>query len=197
MRAAMFVMIAACTPDIAPGAYLCGPERACPEDLQCDGATNTCVLPSQATPFACAPPAVEHEPDNTPSQGFPISGLTCVSSQVITHACLTAGDGADWYQIPVPSTCTAVAIDLQVSYPIAFEPLAVDLFDATGSSSVGTGGACAHQTTIGAGDDGTCIHATLTPGATYALEIHTAGGGDCHGACNYNRYSLTLSLGTP
>jgi hypothetical protein len=192
----VLVVIASCTPDIAPGSYLCGPEQDCPDGQRCDGDTNTCVLPSQAVPFACDP-MVEHEPDDTPAQGFVVSGLTCVSSPFVAHGCLAAGDGQDWFQIPVPSSCAAVAVDLQVSYPIAFEPLAVDLFDATGANALASGAACVHQTTIAPGEDGACIHATLSPGATYALKIHPAGGGDCGGACNYNRYSLSVTLGTP
>jgi hypothetical protein len=190
------VAVAACTPDIASGSYLCGPEQDCPDGQKCDGATNTCVLPAQASAFACDP-TVEHEPDDTPSQGFSIAGLTCTSSPFLAHGCLAAGDGQDWFQVPVPAACAAVAIDLQVSFPVAFEPLSVDLFDATGATSVASGAACVHRTTIGPGDDGACIHATLSPGATYALQIHPAGGGDCGGGCNYNRYTLTLTLGTP
>jgi hypothetical protein len=110
---------------------------------------------------------------------------------------LAAGDGEDWFQLATPSGCAALAVDVQVTYTIAFEPLAIDLFDGTGTSNVATGGECAHKTTIVGGDDGMCIHAALASGSTYALQIHPAGGGDCQGTCNYNRYTLTLSLGTP
>src|SRR5690606_5891048 len=44
----VLVAAGACSPEIAPGAYLCGPERACPEGQACDGPTNICVLTSGA-----------------------------------------------------------------------------------------------------------------------------------------------------
>jgi hypothetical protein len=188
--------LTACTPEIAPGAYFCGPDRNCPEGQQCDGPTNTCVLPSQVQAFACDP-GDEHEPDNTPAQAFPLVGFTCATGQVISHGCLAAGDGTDWYQVTVPTGCTAGALDLQLASPIAFEPLDIELFDATGATSLGAGGTCLHQSTIGPGDVGTCVHAPVTPGTAYALQVRASDGDNCNGACNYNRYTLTVMLALP
>ena len=37
MQYGLLVLAAACTPSIAPGAYLCGPDAECPDGLVCDG----------------------------------------------------------------------------------------------------------------------------------------------------------------
>ena len=42
-----------------------------------------------------------------------------------------------------------------------------------------------------------CLTQTLTPAGHYGLDVVPEGGGDCGGACNYNRYALTVQLSTP
>ena len=118
MRAAILgLVLAACSPDIESGAYICGPEQSCPPGDQCNGADNTCVDPITAVPFACLPEE-EHEPDNTPAQGQQISSLACVSAVFSQDGCLAAGDDADWYRFTTPTGCNAIEVDLRVEYPV-------------------------------------------------------------------------------
>src|SRR4051812_4256867 len=96
MRAAILCFaLVACTPDIASGTYVCGPEQACPEGQSCDGVDGTCVFTNTQRPFACEP-SREHEPDNTPAQGLVITSFACVSAPYVNDGCLAAGDDQDW-----------------------------------------------------------------------------------------------------
>ena len=196
MRAWMFLLlaIAACSPDIESGAYLCGPEAACPDGQVCNGTDNTCVAPVDLTPFACLP-TEEHEPDNTPAQGFAITGLACVSTVFTQDGCLAAGDTADWFQFTTPAGCTAIEVDLRVTYPEAFEPIGLVLADGNGTT-ITTDTACTQASTT-EGSDVRCLKQTISAGTPYTFEVKPAGGGDCAGACNYNRYSISMQLVTP
>ncbi len=187
--------VAACTPDIVPGAYFCGPEQLCPEGQACNGTDNTCVDPSMVTAFACDP-ATLYEPDDTPGQGLEIKNLACVSAPDIIKGCLAAGDGQNWVRFQAPGNCAAVAIHATLSFPVAFEPLAMQLRDVDTNTQLAVDTPCS-STAIVAGDASRCLAQTLVDGASYALAVTPAGGGDCGGTCNYNRYGLTIQLVTP
>jgi hypothetical protein len=47
------------------------------------------------------------------------------------------------------------------------------------------------------GDTAQCLTAPITSGSGYALSVAPSGDGTCDGACNFNRYTLTMSLGPP
>jgi hypothetical protein len=185
--------LSACAADIASGSYLCGPEQACPGGQACNGPDNVCVFASTVQPFACLPNE-EHEPDNTPDQGLDIGSLDCVSAVFAQDGCLAAGDPNDWYRFTAPTGCTSLEADIRINYPLAFEPLAVVLADASGQA-LANDGPCAHPSGT-AGDDERCITAPIPQGQSYAVQVKPAGGGDCDGHCNYNRYALTLQLGS-
>ena len=192
MRAWMFfIVLAACSPDIPSGSYECGPNSTCPENQACDGPTNTCVIASTATAFSCPT-----DSDNTPATGTAIPPLECVSS-VFEHAdCLAANDGQDYFHLTAPTGCTAVEIKVIVAYPVAFEPLALELTDTSTGSQVATDTACKNPPP--GGEESRCITQTITPGNPYALAVKPLGkGDDCDGACNFNRYTLSVQLDTP
>jgi hypothetical protein len=195
MRAAIVLALglAACSPDILSGSYLCGPDQSCPTDQACNGSDNTCVIASTASPFACTTKE-EHEPDNTPAQGLAVGALDCVSTTFSQHGCLAAGDTADWFTLTAPTGCTALAINIRVTYPIAFETVGVNLTDPTGTL-IASDAPCKVAGT--AGDDDRCLVQTITPGSSYAIQVKPAGGGDCDGKCNFNRYTLAIQLQTP
>ncbi|HEX5059005.1 MAG TPA: hypothetical protein VFV99_06575, partial [Kofleriaceae bacterium] len=76
MRALLLcIPLAACTPDVVSGSYLCGPDELCPDGQKCNGtedkttglAADSCVIPSLARPFACTP-KVDVEPDDSMAQ---------------------------------------------------------------------------------------------------------------------------------
>jgi hypothetical protein len=187
--------VGACAPDIAPGAYLCGPEQVCPDEQVCDGETATCVLPSQAKPFACPASSTDVEPNDDPNNAQVIPSLTCASRPAEVIGCTRDVDGEDWFQFDVPAACTTVGVDLRLTFPIAFELLELELRNGSGVI-VATGTPCA-QAEPDDGDDQSCLEHALTPGEHYTVRVARTGEGDCGGACAYNRYTLTLQLETP
>ena len=194
MRASMlFIALAACSPDIGSGLYLCGPEQACPKGQQCDGPTNACVSPSSSMPFECDPMVVKS--DNTAATATLIAAnLSCVSPIATSDGCLAKGDGHNWYKFTAPAGCTAVEAEIKVSFPDAFEPLGLVLADANGTQ-IATDAEC--KTGSITGDNVRCLTATITAGQSYTVDVTPAGGLDCDGECAFNRYILSLQLATP
>jgi len=193
MRALWVIAVAGCTPEIATGAYFCGPEQSCPTGFVCNGDDNRCVTPSNAAPFACGG-LDSLEPDNDLAHAHAVGALACVSPPHNFNGCLAAGDAADWFAFDVPPDCTSVEVNLELSYPLAWEPLAASL-TASDGSVIGTDGDC--DEAASPGDDNRCLKVTLTPGSHYGMSITAAGGGDCDGDCGFNRYTLAVRLDTP
>lgn len=186
--------LGACTPEIVPGAYLCGPEQACPEGLACDGAEDVCVLPSAARPFACA--GTEREPNDDPASAHDLGLEGCVSPLVEIAGCSVADDGDDWYAFEAPASCSgAVGVRFRVSFRGAYEELGLELHDAEGGV-LATGAACANDDPFDA-DELRCLEHALTPGERYALRVFRSGEGGCDGACSFNRYLLNAQLAAP
>jgi len=198
MRAALLLgALAACSPDIVPGSYLCGPERLCPDEQICDGVTNICVLPNQAMPFACPPQMTtsEVEPNDSSASAQVVANLACVSRNAELVGCALDLDTEDWFQFDVPADCTAVGVTARLTFPLAFEVLAVELRDSS-DAIIATGEPCP-QSEPDDGDEQRCLEKTLAPGGHYALRVVRTGEGTCNGACEHNRYTLTLALETP
>ena len=201
MKRLAFVVVAACTPDIAPGAYLCGPEQLCPDGLVCNGGVdsdpetpdNVCVVAPQAEAFACG---TTDTADDTPDTGQVIAGLSCVSAPHETKGCLLDADGADWFQFDVPGNCTAVQLEARLTFPVAFEPLALQLA-TDGAAPQPAETPCKSSETAEDGDEARCFKLTVENGAHLALGVVHAGTATCGGACAHNRYRLTVQLSTP
>ena len=190
--------VVACSPNIEPGAYACGAQQLCPEDERCTGSDSTCVLAGSEEPFACSG---DEASDETPQTGHDFGELACVSLAVEALGCVFEADTIDWYQLEAPATCTAVAADVRLTFPFAWQPLALRFVDLGASGGEAPG----PVTTIGApcpnsseSDDSTqvCALERLVPGHHYAIGV-IRDGADCAGACSYNRYVLNLSLQTP
>jgi hypothetical protein len=195
MRAALFgLVLAACSPDIVPDSYLCGPEQLCSPGFVCSGSNNSCEDPSTAMPFACTADEEASEPDDSPSTGAMLPALGCVSELLTIDGCLAANDSSDWYRFTTPSDCVAVAVNLEITYPVANEPLAVVLGDASGAM-LATDTTCATAATNA--EDNRCLTMTIASSTGYTLEVLPSGGSTCDGACAYNRYTLTVQLVTP
>ena len=137
MRVLWLLVLGACAPDIASGAYVCGAEQSCPPDEACDGVTDTCVLASRALPFACDM-NTEHAGDDTSATARPVPMLACVSPPYRESGCLPLGDSADWFELSTPASCTAVEVQARVTYPVAYEGLSLELWDLTMNSPVGS-----------------------------------------------------------
>lgn len=193
MRALLLVLaVAACTPDISPGAYLCGPEQSCPDDLACDGVDHVCVLPTAAQPFACGA-GDEVEPNNDLAGAQPVlPNATCASLPVELAGCIADDDSADYYRIAVPTGCTAVSASARLSFPLAFMPLAVTIVDRDGAV-LAEGAPCENDEP----DDGEtrmCVVANVTPGQDALVRVEGTGEATCGGACAHNQYLLTMQL---
>jgi len=192
MRRLLLIVLAACTPDITSGSYFCGPDSVCPEDQTCNGPDNTCVLTASAKPFACADKS-EHEPDDAPAQAFALPALTCASPAFIENGCLHAADPADWISFTSPTGCTSIAITARLEFPTGFEAAGLTL--ATGDGTMIA--AAMPCDAVDPGDDAVCLTQTLDAATAYAVEIAPTGEGTCDGECNFNRYTLTMTVGLP
>ncbi|CAN5880382.1 hypothetical protein BH11MYX3_BH11MYX3_15040 [soil metagenome] len=184
-------LIGACTPDIVPGAYLCGPDESCPERQVCNGADNTCVLPGAAVPFACGA-GNDVEPNDDAASALAIPNLTCAGPLVQLVGCASGSDAEDWFAFDVPPNCNATVASLRLSYPIAFEQLSLRL-----ASTEGDAATCGVDSSRDDGSDQQCVTQNVTAGTHYTVRVARNGTGNCDGACAYNRYTLTLQLGTP
>ncbi len=188
------VLLAACSADVAPGSYFCGPEQLCPEGQACNGVDHICVLPSKVQPFSCQN---ENDPmgDDSPSSGQVIANLACVSEVKETRGCLIGNDPGDWYQLDVPATCTAVQIQARVQFPVAFQPLGFQFSTSNGPASA-VDSPC-KATTQDDGEDIRCFAMTVTPGSHVAVGVVRTGDADCGGTCAHNRFLLDVQLSTP
>ena len=184
------LLLAACTPEIAPGAYNCGPDGLCPTGTVCNPADATCVLKNNVQPFQCA----SNSTDDTPATGTALGVFTCVSPPQVMANCLVSTDTVDWFQFDTPGSCTAIKVVARVTFPIAFENLVLDFSD--GMVAMGVDTVCS-----GPGSDAAqvtrCFEKTVTPGQHYAIGVRTDGTGNCNGGCTFNSYSLSVELATP
>ncbi len=203
MRAIVLCLsLAACTPEIVSGAYVCGPNGTCPEGLTCNGTEDessgllaeTCVLPSLARPFACTPEATD-EPNNTAAEGFLLQNVGCVSAPFVIDSCMLSGDTADWTTFVAPSVCASVEVQARLTFPQAFQELGIELWDVDHDMKLATDGECAQGADTGAVRR--CLDLTLVPGTKYGVKVRPTGNGTCNGSCAYNRYTLSVQLATP
>jgi hypothetical protein len=195
MRALLFLVVAACSPTINPGSYLCGAERSCPPDQTCDGLSDSCVLTGTEVPFTCDM-GTDTPGDDSAATATQIPQLQCVSPPFNVSGCMPAGDGQDWYKLSVLSACTSVEVDVRMSYPVAYEKLSLELWDLSTNAPIGTDVQCVQSANDPAHVD-RCIKLTVNPGGDYGLVVKAQSDGDCDGACAYNRYDLSVQLATP
>ncbi len=197
MRAAWIALaLAACAPEITPGTYLCGDEQLCPEGQRCDGLTNTCELPSAARPFECGDEIDEVEPNDAFESAQAVGELRCVSRVAEVHGCSRKdGSAEDWFSFAVPSCAQTVRTTARIAFPLAYEPLVLELRDANGATKA-TADVCASDDKND-GDTELCLDTAVTPGAQYAIRVAASGTADCDGECAYNRYTLTMQLVSP
>lgn len=196
MRIAWIALaLAACSPEITPGTYLCGDEELCPEGQACDGLSNTCELPSAARPFECGDEIDEVEPNDAFQSAQAVGDLQCVSRVAEVHGCSRKdGSAEDWFSFAVPSCTSTVRATARVTFPLAYEPLVLELRDANGSTKA-TADVCASDDKHD-GDSELCLDTAVTAG-DYAIRVAGSGSADCDGACAYNRYTLTMQLVSP
>lgn len=195
MRVLLVTVVAACSPTITPGSYLCGPQEACPSGQVCDGVTDSCVLKGTEVPFMCEA-GTDVPGDDTAAMARQVPQLQCVSPPFTAGGCLPVGDAQDWFKLSTPSVCSTVEIQARITYPVAYEKLSLELWDLGTNAPVGTDTPCAQSANDPAHVE-RCITLPATPGTDYGLVIKAEPDGNCGGACAYNRYDLTVQLATP
>ncbi len=173
----------ACTPEILPGAYLCGPERACPDDLVCDAVSEACVAPEDARPFVCPTAPLDLEPNDSTDQAGPVPLDGCAGAPIEVVGCIAAGPDVDVYRVDAPAGCAAPRLTAAVRAAIAFAPVRLTAIgdDATTATAM----PCAA---------GLCADLSVPPGGGGFVEVRLAGSETCDGACAHNRYQLDLSV---
>ena len=193
---AIALLASACTPAIAPGAYFCGPEGACPEDLACDGKTHRCVLPSTVEPFDCNPEASSEPADDVIETPYVLMGVDCSGLARSLRSCMPEGDPVDWVLLNVPDNCVATTVETRVTFPLAHQRLAIEIHDAADfDAPLAVDTSCTLQAE--GGDDVSCATAPVMPAGSYLIGITPTGEGDCDGDCAFNSYNLRLQLRLP
>jgi hypothetical protein len=191
-----FGLTPGCTPEIVSGAYECGPDQACPNDLVCSPVESVCVTRGTEVPFACPSAELVHEPDDTQAAAFSFGVIDCASSPTTIAGCVAAMSDQDWVSFGVKANCpTTTAVSLRLGFPVGEAPLAMTLVDGAGAP-LATDVACA-DATPSAGADARCLTLPVAAGATYGVRIGVADHDTCGGACAYNRYALSVQLRTP
>jgi len=192
--AGLLIALAACSPDIGVGTYLCGPEQLCPEGQACNGPDNTCVAEAQALPFECG--TADPAGDDVPTAGVMVANLTCVSTLRESKGCLLQNDIGDWYQFDVPDNCVAVQIEARLTFPIAYEPVTMQVATEDGPG-VAADSPCPSSIQPDDGEAVRCFAMTVTNGSHHAIGLVHGGTETCGGACANNRYTLSFQLSTP
>jgi hypothetical protein len=188
------LLVAACSPDIAPGAYLCGVEQLCPEGMACNGPDNTCVFAENALPFECGFP--DPAGDDVPGAGHVITGLNCVSPIRESRGCLFPNDPADWFELDVPNNCVAVQLEVRITFPLAFEHPALELA-TDGGVPERVDGPCASGLPPDDGETARCFKRVVENGSHHAIGVTHSGDFHCGGGCAHTRYRLEVQLSTP
>jgi hypothetical protein len=197
MRApSIAIVLAACAPQVAPGTYLCGQERLCPEGQACNGTDNICVLDVQAKPFECTEKYPNPANDDAPANAQQLGSFECVSVLREAKGCLSLGDTADFYTVDVPASCSSVKLKSRVNFPLAFQPLALTVAAGSGTP-MRIDSPCTGLVPPDDGEESLCLETVVTPGTRYAVGVVPAGGGDCDGGCAFNRYLVNVQLVTP
>lgn len=195
MRALLLIGLAACSPAINPGSYLCGANETCPPGQVCDGVSDSCVLKGQEMPFTCEA-GTDVPGDDSAMTARQIPPLQCVSPPYTVGGCLPMGDTQDWFKLSTPSVCATVAVQARIAFPVSYQVLTLELWDLQMNTSIGTDTPCV-QTSDDPGRTERCITLPVTPGKDYGLVVKPSPAGNCGGSCAYNRYDLTVQLATP
>ncbi|MBA2539184.1 MAG: hypothetical protein H0V17_06075, partial [Deltaproteobacteria bacterium] len=159
----------------------------------CNGLNNICTVPTQARPFDCDIP--DRTGDDEPAAGLQLVNLSCVSGIRELRQCLFEDDPGDWFQFDVPDNCSAVQIEAQLTFPVAFEPVAIQL-STEGGAPVTVDTECDLDNQE-AGQATRCFQMTVPNGTHYAIGLVHSGIENCGGECSHNRYTLNLQLSTP
>lgn len=194
---AVMLGLAACDPEILSGAYLCGPQMACPDDEVCSPADGTCVRPELAEPFACEPGSDGGEPNEDPATATTLNVAGCPAGQVERIGCLPAAADVDWIAVTSSVACAGAPLRIDVRYSVAFAPAVVDLYTTDGQSVIASATPC--DITGGIGDkDAVCLATTVPPDGRALVRVSLDGELDCDGSCAFMHYQVAArATGAP
>lgn len=183
----------ACTPDIGPGTYWCGPERHCPPDQACNDNTFTCEEERTAERFSCPVDSETYEPDGdiatARDMGPVVCGNTLIGGVV---GCIAAAGNVDLYRFELDTSCGGADphLEAKVNFPIGLVGLQVELLDSAGTV-VTSGELCTESLNL-SGKERVCLDASLTQGVYYLRIQVAADAPDCNGDCHNNQYVLDV-----
>lgn len=194
MRLLMLVCVlaAGCSPEVVADSYYCGPEQLCPDEQACDRATNICVSDGQETAFACGD-TTESEPNDSFATAEPVGDLECVARREGAGCVKSDSDARDYFVFTVPTSCSPRKVVAQAAYPVAFEPIVIELVDGA-DVVLATSEPCASGGEDDIGTTASCLEAPVGTGETFGLRIAGSGSENCGGSCAFNRYGLTIQL---
>jgi hypothetical protein len=182
-------LVAACTPEITSGSYLCGEQESCPPDLRCDGETATCVFARDVMPFVCPEGTNDAEPDDDIASALDIGTAGCGALAFSDDGCIDAADDVDHVAFTTPADCDGM-LDVKLRFSLAFAPIGVDLLDDSGAV-VASGAQCG--TADSSGQITVCLTAPVDPTTAYVLRIDLPSDAPtCGGACAFNSYQLSI-----
>ena len=197
LAASLLVVASACSAEIAPDTYFCGPERLCPEGLACNNLDNVCTVPTGVQAFDCVDQLgmtiPDRNDDDTPTSGFDVTNEgSCLQNREL-RACLFENDPGDWFQFDLADSCgTSVKMTGRLTFAVAFEPVAVHLSVEDGTP-MPIDVEC-DQTSSAAGQTQRCFEMALTGNTHYAVGMVHSEVDNCDGECRHNRYVLDLRL---
>jgi hypothetical protein len=190
----LLMLVAACTPEIGPDTYFCGPERFCPPDLVCDDNSFSCVADFQAESFSCPEGSEMFEPDDSRADGAEVGNVVCGDVVVTGLEGCIVGDDADYVMLENDLDCngTDPHFEIKVRFPVATAALIVEVLDADGEVLT-TAEDCTPAQNF-SGREHRCAAVSPETGATYFVRIRIdPEAGDCDGDCRHNQYLLDIS----
>jgi len=185
------VACAACSPDVGPGTYYCGPQRLCPDSLVCDEISYTCETEAAARKFACPDGAEGFEPDSAMNVARDLGAMACKTSLLGNwRGCVTGPGDVDYMKFENTTTCGGVLRGV-LAYPRALISVKLEAVDEAGNV-IGTGENCTKINDY-SGTEQLCLNIPAPQGTTYVRVVVDDEAADCNGECHHNQYVLSLS----
>lgn len=181
-------LAAACSPDVYPDVYLCGPEQLCPPEQACSPRTETCRDPRDAEPFECPLESNVAEPDDLDAQARAVT-LGCAGNAVELSGCIIDGEDLDQLLLTIDNACVGNRVELTIRQALTFAPVAVNFTDIDGTALAVTSCPTAPDT---GGDASDCL--AVDSISNQVRVTLTARQPDCDGTCAFNRYALSIRV---
>ena len=177
--------LAACSPDVYPGTYFCGPELFCPPDQVCDPSSERCSEPDEVEPFACPEGSEASEPDDELAEARALTLGCSIGTEF--EGCIADGQDVDVVRLTIPANCIGGRIELNLRSGLALATLAPSMTDGAGAALPMTSCTAFPATEA---DVNECIALNDVPAEIF-VHLGLAPGADCDGECAFNRYAVS------